>query len=274
MPTVLVIDAIGDACRSTEEALRAAGYDVLTAGEPSAAETEGADAVLLAVRAAHAGEALAEVTAKRADAGVPVVLATDFDRSGWDRTFGSSQALGVDALFGVPIDAEALVKRLDGILAARAEAEGPAAREMPTIIARAIANEEAAAAFYRRAAEEVADAATREALAGLAKDEEEHKRLIEEFRSGARDLPDEVPPGGSLVEEFGTPDFSPDMSPQDAFLLAARKEKLAVELYENWARLYPEGPERELLLKLADVERGHKARVEAMFANAAFPEAW
>ena len=64
------------------------------------------------------------------------------------------------------------------------------------------------------------------------------------------------------------------MSPADAFLLAANKEKLAVEMYENWAKLYPEGAERELLLQLAEVERAHKAKVEAMFTNAAFPEAW
>ena len=79
---------------------------------------------------------------------------------------------------------------------------------------------------------------------------------------------------GSLVEKFGSPAFSPDLSPADTFLLAARKEKLAVEFYENWAALYPEGAERELLLGLAEVERRHKAKVEAMFTNAAFPEAW
>jgi hypothetical protein len=38
--------------------------------------------------------------------------------------------------------------------------------------------------------------------------------------------------------------------------------------------LYPEGAERQLLLHLSEVERGHKARVEAMFTNAAFPESW
>ena len=32
--------------------------------------------------------------------------------------------------------------------------------------------------------------------------------------------------------------------------------------------------ERDLLKRLAEVERRHKAWVEAMFTNAAFPESW
>lgn len=149
-----------------------------------------------------------------------------------------------------------------------------AAPEMGAILARAIANEESAAAFYRRAAERVSDAVTREALEGLMRDELEHRRLIEEFRSGARPLPDGRVSVTALVESLGAPDFTPDLSPAEAFLLAARKEKLAVEFYENWAKLYAGGPERELLLRLADIERRHKERVESLYANAAYPEAW
>ena len=146
--------------------------------------------------------------------------------------------------------------------------------EMTAIVARAIANEESAAAFYRQAAGRVSDPVTREALEGLMRDEIEHKRLIEEFKSGAHPLPAGNTSGGALVESLGSPDFTADMSPADAFLLAAKKEKLAAEFYENWARLYPGGPERDLLLSLAEIERRHKVKVEDLFTNAAFPEAW
>jgi rubrerythrin len=64
------------------------------------------------------------------------------------------------------------------------------------------------------------------------------------------------------------------MQPADAFLLAANKERLSARMYENWAALYEDGPERDLLLRLADMERQHLAHVEAMFSNAAFPEVW
>ncbi len=205
---------------------------------------------------------------------MPVVLVADLDRSGWDRTFGSAEALEVDALFDSPVDAPALARRLEGILAAREAVSGPDAARMGSILDRAITNEEASEAFYRQAAGSVHDADTREALEGLMRDEAEHKHLIEEFKSGARPLPQGTTSGGSLAETMGTPGFSEDMTPADAFLLAARKEKLAVELYENWAKLYPEGDERDLLLRLAEIERRHKVRVEAMFSNAAFPERW
>ena len=146
--------------------------------------------------------------------------------------------------------------------------------EMTAIIARAIANEESSAAFYRQAASRVSDPVTREALEGLMRDEFEHKHILEEFRSGTRPLPADSTSGGSLMESLGSPDFTAELSPADAFLLAAKKEKLAVEFYENWARLYAGGPERELLLKLAEVERRHKTKVEDLFTNTAFPEAW
>jgi rubrerythrin len=206
---------------------------------------------------------------------MPVVLVIDLDRSGWDRTFSSPEALSADALLDKPVDGHALVQRLRGILAARAAAQAaaPAPEEFP-LFDQAIANEEAAAAFYRRAAESVSRADTREALEALMRDEEEHERLLREFRQGAQPLPTGTTHDGALVEAFGVPAFSPEMTPADAFLLAAQKERLAIALYQNWAQLYPPGPDRELLLSFAEVERRHKEHVEAMFSNAAFPEVW
>jgi rubrerythrin len=274
MSKVLLIDTVGDASRTLTQPLRAAGWKVTVRKDPATARGAAADAIVLATDAAGLGAALKEVQAARQASGTPVVLVADLDRSGWDRTFGSAEALDVDALFDSPVDPEALLARLHGILAAREAVRRPDASHMPSILDRAIANEEAAEAFYRQAAGSVSDAATRDALEGLMRDEREHKHLIAEFKSGARPLPEGVSPGGSLVESLGTPAFSADMSPADAFLLAARKEKLAVEFYENWAGLYPQGPERDLLLRLAEIERRHKVHVEAMFSNAAFPERW
>ncbi len=273
MTKILVIDTVGDCREELQDAFRAAGWEVASTQDPAEAGSAAADAVVLATDAAGLAQSLKQVQPTRSSSAATVLVA-DLDRSGWDRTFGTPEALDVDALFDKPVNAAAVVKRLEGILAARAEAKQSAASEVSAILDRAIANEEAAAAFYRQAAASVADAGTRDALEALMRDEEQHKQLIEEFRSGARPLPEGMAAGGSLVESFGTPDFSADLSPADAFLLAAQKEKLAVEFYENWAKLYPDGPERELLRRLAEIERHHKAKVESMFANAAFPERW
>jgi rubrerythrin len=274
MSRILLIDTVGDCRETIQQALEAAGFTVAIETALKRHDTP-SDAIVLATDAAGLAQALPNVEAVRDTVGTPVILVVDLDHSGWDRTLSSPEALSVDALLDKPVDLHALLERVRGILEARRGARSIGeAEDMEVILDRAIANEEAAAAFYRHAAGMANVPKTRETLEWLARDEEEHKRLIEEFRSGARPLPASTTSGGSLVEAFGAPAFSTELAPADAFLLAAQKERLAVAFYEDWAALYPEGPERELLLRLAEVERRHKEHVEAMFSNAAFPEAW
>lgn len=259
-------DALAEACREK-------GWEV--AVRDNLPEDETADAVLLLADAgrlpALLGDALNFSRARNA----PLLLATNLDRSGWDRTFGSADALQVDALFDLAVDAGAVIRRLQGILDARARTESQAPPDATApILERAIAGEEAAAAFYRHAADAAQRPDTREALEGLARDEEEHKRMLLDFKTGKAMPPAQEVEEGGILEAQGAPEFTPDMSPADAFLLAARKEKLAADFYRNWAEIYPPGPERDLLEKLAEVEGRHKAAVEAMFTNAAFPERW
>ena len=276
---ILIIDAIGSVAGPLSEALKAEGWTSQTCASlkkrPKGAA--GCDGILLAVQAGELAAMLPGAVRFARKTGAPLLLATNLDRSGWDRTFESADALEVDALFDLPVEPAAVVRRLKGIAEARGPAEGRGAQKTPagaSIIARAVANEEAAQAFYARAAKSVTRQDTRETLEALARDEKEHKRLLTEFKKGRGALPSEPAAGGAVLESMGVPDFSPDMIPADAFLLAARKEKLAADFYENWAAMYPEGPERDLLKRLAEVERRHKAWVEGMFTNASFPERW
>lgn len=275
MIRILVIDLTGQSRSALESGLEGFGWTIVFESDASRAQSILADAIVLATDEANLGHSLKEALTVRQTRGIPVVLITDLDPSGWDRAFESGEALNVDALFDLPVDGPAVAARLKGILTARHEVRRTfVAPEMKDILARAIANEEAAEAFYRRAAQSMAHPLSREVLESLMRDEAEHKRLLQEFQSGVRALPETPPPHSAIVEAFGTPDFSPDMTPPDAFLLAANKEKLAVEMYENWAKLYPDGAERQLLLRMADIERMHKAKVESMFTNSAFPEVW
>jgi len=276
MTTIAVIDPDGQVFNRLAPALGEKGWQVQQA--PDAASAASADAVVVAAQPGQPAEALAtvmEVRRTAALAGTPVVLVAELNRTGWDRTFDSEEAFQVDAMLDAPVDPGALVRRLDGILEARRSVEPLKHHpDFALIVARAIANEEAAEDFYNKAAARVCDDSTRSALEGLAADEREHKQILLDFKGGSRSLPSGPLTTTSLVETFGTPDLTEELGPADAFLLAARKEKLAVEFYEHWAGLYAEGPERELLLGLAEVERRHKARVEEMFCNAAFPESW
>jgi rubrerythrin len=275
MAAILVVDTVGDSRPAIEAALRGAGWEVTVLGDPMECCIGPADAVVVAADAAGLARVQQAVALLREQSDTPVILIIDLDRSGWDRTFGASGGLNVDALMDTPVNAHALVARLRGIFAARKDARQLAATPtMLALLARAIANEEASESFYRQAAERVPSPETRDALEMLAKEEREHKRMLEEFREGRRPLPSGSPQTASLAEAFGVPEFSTNMSPADAFLLAARKEQLAMQMYRNWAALYAAGPERDLLLQLAEMEGQHQAHVEAMFSDAAFPEVW
>ena len=145
---------LGTSGEALKRALGEAGWEVVVADDAAACRTTPADAIVLATDAAGLARAQAHVEAVREKSGTPVILVVDLDRSGWDRTFASPESLNVDALFDRPVDAQALVRRLAGILAAREDVRKlAAAPEMSSILDRAIVNEEAAAAFYRRAAE-------------------------------------------------------------------------------------------------------------------------
>jgi len=275
--TVLVIDPSGESVEALSRALRKRGFEARGAADPASAASAApeTDAIFLAAPIGSLAALLPAAAALRGERGTPLVLATDLHASHWDETGGAPGALDVDALLGLPVDAEAAAARIARIVAARPAADAPAAGpSMKTIIDRAIANEEAAEAFYRRAAIAARDAVTRDALLQLSGEEKGHRELLLDFQSGTRPIPPgpAIPP--TLASALACPDFTPEMTPPDAFLLAARKERLAVRFYEDWARLYPAGPERSLLETLAGMERSHQTLVEGMFTNAAFPESW
>jgi FdhD protein len=266
--TIWIVDPSGQTAPRCREALARKGWALKQAASLNEVHPPAGAVVLV-------GELpTVELIRRHPDLGAtPVVLLENLDRSGWDRTFADETAFQVDAMLDMPVDAEALADRLEGILSARhavrAEAPPTAFRD---IIRRAIDNEEAAERFYRQAAAASTDPATKAVLEDLAGEEREHKQSLLDFLEGRRPISVGETAPGSVVETFGTPEFTSDLKPADAFLLAARKEKLAAEFYANWAQLCPPGPERDLLLTLADVERRHKRRVEDLFTNASFPE--
>jgi rubrerythrin len=277
MPTILIIDATGGRAAPLAAALSAASLNVETFSDATAATkaAASADVIVLVAATGALATALPATIALRSSRKTPILLATDLDTSHWDETFGTPEALDVDALFGLPIDTAACVRRIEKIIEARASiSPHGSAPDMKSIVERAIANEESAEEFYLRAAAAARDPETAEILRELAEEEREHKHLLMEFRSGSRPLPPTPAAPPSLVDSLGCPNFSPDLKPPDAFLLAACKERLAVRFYEDWAKLYPPGPERDLLDGLAGVERRHQEHVEGMFTNASFPEAW
>jgi len=143
------------------------------------------------------------------------------------------------------------------------------------VMQEAIAEEVAAAEFYAQAARRMRDAGAQGIFEQLSADELHHRGILETFRFNplAR-IEFERSSDYRVSEKEKQPPLSFDMSPKEAFQLAMKKEEQAMGLYADMAE-YCEDPEiRRLYLQLAEMERGHKARIEELFINAAYPESW
>ena len=147
--------------------------------------------------------------------------------------------------------------------------------DLDTILDMAIAKEIDANQMYLSLAERVNDPTSKDALLFLAKQEEGHKTLLEAFRRGegvgkSLGLKDAV--DYHIVEAFGEPKWTPELSHQDVFLLAARQEKAAAEFYQWLAGMQEPGEAKDLLERIAKEEIAHKEKVEYIYTNTAFPQ--
>jgi rubrerythrin len=121
----------------------------------------------------------------------------------------------------------------------------------------------------------VVSQASRYAFSVLQNDEKHHQEILENylkggFTEGALDLRHVV--DYRIVENLDQPGITQDMELPAVFLLAASKEKMSHDFYAGLAGLHPDGTIRQLLLKLASEELGHKQKMEAMYSEVAFPQ--
>ena len=57
-------------------------------------------------------------------------------------------------------------------------------------------------------------------------------------------------------------------------MIAIKKELEAMQMYTQLAKTSAEEGQKALFTELASMERGHKSRLEDIYTNMAFPEAW
>jgi rubrerythrin len=73
-----------------------------------------------------------------------------------------------------------------------------------------------------------------------------------------------------VAEHLKQPDIQKNMNSEEVFLIAANREINAHNFYKGLADLYPKGPVKELLLRMAGEEMRHKEKMEYLYANTAF----
>jgi rubrerythrin len=145
---------------------------------------------------------------------------------------------------------------------------------LDAILAEAIGQELEANRFYKEAAALVKNSSVKETFLQLAKDELDHKGLLERFRDDPSLESKIGPPVNDykIAESEPLPQLTVEMALKDAIALAMKKEQLAAELYGS-LRASASAPEVKTMFEnLRFMELGHKARLENIFVDIGYPE--
>ena len=75
-----------------------------------------------------------------------------------------------------------------------------------------------------------------------------------------------------VVNEMPSPPLTAYLKPLDGLVIAIKKELEAMQMYTPLAKLSSSAEQKLLFSQLANIESGHKARLEDLYAEMAFPE--
>jgi len=140
----------------------------------------------------------------------------------------------------------------------------------------ASARELDANAFYSRVAKTAKHPEVKNVFTQLAADEMGHFEMIEKFRADPT-LPMKIGAPGQdykLAEATELPAFTDDMKPADAIALAMKKEQQAAEFYRGLSAAASDAGLKSIFDNLANMELGHKHRLENVFVDVGYPEAF
>ena len=127
----------------------------------------------------------------------------------------------------------------------------------------AISEEQAAVDFYLMLAEQAKNPQTRGIFSEYAGEEMEHKaKLLRVRETGSFEMPDQDVKDLRITEYLVDMKPRPDMSYQDALILAMKKEKAAFRMYTALSERASDPAIKELFRKLALEESRHKLRFE------------
>jgi len=143
------------------------------------------------------------------------------------------------------------------------------------IISKAIEREVESYTYYRTISEKVKDAYLKKIFADLAGDEKGHREFLQGLLAKEpKKLNISASKDYKIADSVKTPTLSADLKPLDGIVLAIKKELEAMQMYTQLAEAQTEGEQKNLFTDLAAMERGHKARLEDIYTNMAFPESW
>ena len=130
----------------------------------------------------------------------------------------------------------------------------------------AIAREQESVDFYGSLAVQAENPVLKNTLLSFARVEQQHKTMLIAAKDGARSIS-----SADKVVDMKIADYlvdvepGPDMSLQDAVIVAIKREQAAMELYEDLVHQVDDTALRELFAKLAHEEGTHKLSFESLY---------
>ena len=134
------------------------------------------------------------------------------------------------------------------------------------ILDYAIDQEQQAADFYASLAGRAEKAGMKDILLEFSAEEKRHKERLLAVKSGDHELtPEQEVLDLKISDYLVEVDESPDISYQDALIVAMKKERAAFELYSDMAEKIPESNLKQVFVGLAKEEAKHKLFFESEY---------
>ena len=134
------------------------------------------------------------------------------------------------------------------------------------ILDYAIDQEQQAADFYASLAGRAEKAGMKKVLLDFAQEERRHKALLEEVKTGERELaPEQEVLDLKISDYLVEVSAGEDVTYQDALIIAMKRERAAYQLYSDMADQVPESHLRDVFVGLAKEEAKHKLFFESEY---------
>jgi rubrerythrin len=147
------------------------------------------------------------------------------------------------------------------------------AEDAKKIIETAIKKEIEAYNFYHGVADKAKNPMLKDLFAELAGEEKKHRELLQGMLTKDISKMKFDPSHDYKVgDNLPTPDLKVGMKPLEGLVVAIKKELEAMQMYTQLAKLATDTETQFLFSQLANMERGHKARLEDIYTTMAFPE--
>ncbi|MBT8506848.1 ferritin [Methanomicrobiaceae archaeon CYW5] len=147
--------------------------------------------------------------------------------------------------------------------------------EYRSILSGAIEKEVESYTFYREIESCTNDETLKKIFGELADEERKHRETLEEFLTKPiKSLEFDEAQDYKISETLELPTMTTEMKPADGIALAIKKEELSRDMYRELAELSTGPQQKQIFTNLANMESHHKARLEDIFTNMAFPEVW